>query len=47
MVSKQLLEKGLRRSIGGNRKETRVWKDSWVPSETPIILTPQRSLDDC
>ncbi|KAF7802971.1 putative ribonuclease H-like domain, reverse transcriptase zinc-binding domain-containing protein [Senna tora] len=37
VVGKEVLKKGLRRSIGNGRM-TGVWTDPWVPSKVPIVL---------
>ncbi|KAF7812057.1 G-type lectin S-receptor-like serine/threonine-protein kinase [Senna tora] len=36
------VEEGLRKSIGDSQM-TSIWKDPWVPSETPLIIDPPRN----
>ncbi|KAF7818150.1 retrotransposon protein, putative, unclassified [Senna tora] len=44
MAGKSLLAKGIRKSIG-NGRTTWIWRDQWVPSDPPMVLThPEQPL---
>ncbi|KAF7825258.1 putative RNA-directed DNA polymerase [Senna tora] len=44
VAGKEVLKKGLRRSIGNGRK-IGVWRDPWVPSEVPMILPRPNNIE--